>query len=263
MPQRPPSTAQKVAIRITKVAQAVSCSAFGRIYCCYHPQVALRDTAAPPPLLGTAVMPIFRGDSLPPVSEQRPRPALAWAEASSVAPAPRQPSTPRIGRGRPCGVGHGGAVPGSSGLGTDQIRRPRALQPPRSSAPVTLEDLPYMRRLDMRIREPRMGSRTSRQLVSGAFAAPELLPGVELARGGAVGNQTSDIESTSDQDLPSPGQNISCRPPVFDERGRTYSGQWEGDTQHGHGTEVSSDGTRYEGDFRKGLKHGVGKFSWK
>ncbi|CAK0808202.1 unnamed protein product [Prorocentrum cordatum] len=53
-----------------------------------------------------------------------------------------------------------------------------------------------MRRPDMRIPEPRMGSPASRRLVAGAFAAPELLPGVELASGGAVGNQSSDTEST-------------------------------------------------------------------
>ncbi|CAK0890564.1 unnamed protein product [Prorocentrum cordatum] len=135
-------------------------------------------------------MPSFAGDSLHPVSEQRPRPVLAWAEASSVAPAPRQPSTPRVARGRPCGVGHGGAVPGPGGLGPN-------------------------RRLDMRIREPRMGSRTSRRLLAGAFAPPELLPGVELASGGAVGNQASDIEATCVQDLPSPGQNISRRSGVW------------------------------------------------
>ncbi|CAK0804070.1 unnamed protein product, partial [Prorocentrum cordatum] len=146
---------------------------------------------------GTAGMPSFAGDGLPLVSEQRPRPALAWAEASGVAPAPRQPSTPGMTCGRPCGVGRGGAVPGPGGLGPEQIRRPRAFQPPPSSAPATLEDLPYMRRPDMRIPEPRMGSRTSRWLVAGAFAAPELLPGVELAGGGAVGNQSSDTESTS------------------------------------------------------------------
>ncbi|CAK0828688.1 unnamed protein product [Prorocentrum cordatum] len=148
---------------------------------------------------GTAGMPSFAGDGLPLVSEQRPRPALAWAEASGVAPAPRQPSTLGLTRGRPFGVGRGGAVsgPGPGGLGPEQIRRPRALQPPPSSAPATLEDLPYMRRLDMRIPEPRMGSPTSRRLVAGAFAAPELLPGEELASGGAVGNLSSDIESTS------------------------------------------------------------------
>ncbi|CAK0890878.1 unnamed protein product [Prorocentrum cordatum] len=206
------------------------------------------------------------GDVLPPVSEQRPRPALAWAEASSVAPAPRQPSTPRMARGRPFGVGHNWAVPGPGGLGPNRIRRPRAVRPPQISAPVTLEDLAYMRRLDTLIPEPRMGSRTSRRLVAGAFAAPELLPEVELASGGVAGNQTSDIESTSvlsvespmlpntclglhgtsvmageaerppctllrhtrlsgnpcrreedcKEDLPSPGQSISRRPPVFD-----------------------------------------------
>ncbi|CAK0804068.1 unnamed protein product, partial [Prorocentrum cordatum] len=95
---------------------------------------------------GTAGMPSFAGDGLPLVSEQRPRPALAWAEASGVAPAPRQPSTPGMTCGRPCGVGRGGAVPGPGGLGPEQIRRPRAFQPPPSSAPATLEDLPYMRR---------------------------------------------------------------------------------------------------------------------
>ncbi|CAK0821448.1 unnamed protein product [Prorocentrum cordatum] len=42
-----------------------------------------------------------------------------------------------------------------------------------------------------------MGSRTSRRLVAGAFAAPELLPRAELVSGGAVDKQTSDIESTS------------------------------------------------------------------
>ncbi|CAK0872914.1 unnamed protein product [Prorocentrum cordatum] len=162
------------------------------------------------PSPGTAGMSSFAGVSLPPVSEQRPRPALAWAETSSVAPAPRQPSTPRTTRGRSCGVGHGGAVPGFGGL----IRRPCGLQLPQSSAsaPATLEDLPYARRLDMRICEPRMGSRTSRQLVARAFPVPELLPGVVgLGSGGAVGNQTSDIESTAVQDLPSPGQSISRR----------------------------------------------------
>ncbi|CAK0805930.1 unnamed protein product [Prorocentrum cordatum] len=165
-------------------------------------------------------MPSFAGDSLHPVSEQRPRPVLAWAEASSVAPAPRQPSTPRVARGRPCGVGHGGAVPGPGGLGPNRIRRPHSLRAPQGSAPVALEDLPNTRRLDMRIRKPRMGSRTLRRLLAGAFAPPELLPGVELASGGAVGNQASDIEATCVQDLPSPGQNISRRPPVFDERER-------------------------------------------
>ncbi|CAK0842004.1 unnamed protein product [Prorocentrum cordatum] len=146
-----------------------------------------------------------------------------------------------MSRGRPCGVGRSGAVPGPGGLGPNQIRR----------------------RPDTLLPEPRMGSRTSRRLVAGAFAAP----GVELASGGAAGNQTGDIESTSvlsvespmlsantclglhgtsamageaertpctllghnrlggnpcrreedrKDDLPSPGQGISRRPPAFD-----------------------------------------------
>ncbi|CAK0818300.1 unnamed protein product [Prorocentrum cordatum] len=116
----------------------------------------------------------------------------------------------------------------------------------------------------MRIPEPRVRSRMSRQPAAGAFAAPELFPRVEQASGKAVGNQTSDIESTSvlsvessmlpgaclglhgtsamvgeaerppctllghnrlsgedrKEDLTSPGQGISRRPPVFDERER-------------------------------------------
>ncbi|CAK0862611.1 unnamed protein product [Prorocentrum cordatum] len=135
--------------------------------------------------------------NLPYVGEQPPGPALAWAEASSVAPALRQPSTPSMAHSCPCGMGHSRAVRGPGDLGPNQIRRPRALLPPQSSAPAALEDLPYMRRPNMRIPEPRMGSRTPRRHAAGAFAAPELLPQVELASGKAVGNQTVDIESTS------------------------------------------------------------------
>ncbi|CAK0849147.1 unnamed protein product [Prorocentrum cordatum] len=88
---------------------------------------------------------------LPAVSDQLPppRPALAWAEASGAAPAPRPPSHPRRARGRPSAGGwiqrpplcrppggHARATPGSDVLVRGRIRRPPGLRPPEPPAPL-------------------------------------------------------------------------------------------------------------------------------
>ncbi|CAK0882032.1 unnamed protein product [Prorocentrum cordatum] len=140
------------------------------------------------------------GDNLPAVIEQRPRPALAWAAASSAAPAPRQLWTPRMARGRPHGGDRCGVV-----LGPDRIRRPSGLHLPEISVSPTLTDLPYMRRP-----ESLLGICRSRRLVVGVFTAPELLSGVELTSSGAVGNQTSDPESTSVLSVEPPMPSEAC-----------------------------------------------------
>ncbi|CAK0839318.1 unnamed protein product [Prorocentrum cordatum] len=142
------------------------------------------------------------GAALPPVSVQlpRPRPAIAWAEASSASPAPRQPSTPRIARGRPVACrpsgGHGEAAPGPRVLGPCRIRRPHGLRPPPGPV-VTLHDLLELKRFGMRISESRPGSGTLGRRVAKAFTAPEV-PRVELVSSGARSGQTSDTESVSD-----------------------------------------------------------------
>mmetsp|Transcript_84211 Transcript_84211/g.234902 ORF Transcript_84211/g.234902 Transcript_84211/m.234902 type:complete len:303 (-) Transcript_84211:174-1082(-) len=43
----------------------------------------------------------------------------------------------------------------------------------------------------------------------------------------------------------------------------TYVGQWVNDLQAGYGVETwTSDGAKYEGDFKEGTKDGFGKYSW-
>ncbi|CAK0899668.1 unnamed protein product [Prorocentrum cordatum] len=142
------------------------------------------------------------GAALPPVSLQlpRPRPAIAWAEASSASPAPRQPSTPRMARGRPVAGrpsgGHGEAAPGPGALGPCRIRRPHGLGPPPGPA-VTLHDLLELKRFGLRISESRPGSGTPGRRMAKACTAPEV-PRVELVSSGARSGQTSDTESMSD-----------------------------------------------------------------
>jgi len=158
---------------------------------------------------GPVVMASLAGVRLPAVGEQLPQsgPALAWAEAASAAPTLRQPSTPRMARGRPgagkwlqhpdqpgrLAGGHRGAVPGSGAPSLGRIRRPLGLQPPSS-----LNDVAEMQqKLFAGRSEPRPGSGRTTQREAEAFTVPPL-PGVELGSSEAISDQSSDTESTSD-----------------------------------------------------------------
>ncbi len=41
-----------------------------------------------------------------------------------------------------------------------------------------------------------------------------------------------------------------------------YAGDWVAWKYHGNGVARYADGSRYEGEFREGLRHGRGSFSW-
>ena len=58
----------------------------------------------------------------------------------------------------------------------------------------------------------------------------------------------------------SPLKSSSGRGKVLDGYGRCrYAGEWRNDHWHGQGVYYCSDGTMYEGEFRKGVRHGMGK----
>jgi len=44
--------------------------------------------------------------------------------------------------------------------------------------------------------------------------------------------------------------------------GATYEGDWKNDLQHGKGVEFWNDNSRYEGEYFKGKKHGMGSYTW-
>ena len=44
--------------------------------------------------------------------------------------------------------------------------------------------------------------------------------------------------------------------------GAKYVGHWENDLQHGSGVESWPDGSRYDGEYSRGVKEGYGKYLW-
>ncbi|CAK0800831.1 unnamed protein product, partial [Prorocentrum cordatum] len=134
------------------------------------------------------------GVSLPAVGEEfsRPRPAAAWPEKSSVAPAPKQPSAPKMTRGRPSAgrwLHHSvpRQPPGDPPAG--RICRPLGLCPPEPPASLTFSRLPETKGLFTGISKLRPGIQ---------FMSPELLPRIELTSDSAMSNHTNDSELTSD-----------------------------------------------------------------